>query len=386
MYNGVLKKNCFSYLFSFLFLVCFIRVRFFAASHLVGFVLTFIFSLVLYLKNIKLRINKKDFLYLNITILFGIIFFSVSGNPSGNPLFSYLLFFSEPVFLICIANLVLMNISLDMLFFKLEKLIRLSIIYLFIEVFVRYSHIATERNPILIYILLKTETFTFSDCNFLGLLILMLFCLVFYLYSLRKSKKYKRFLIELTVLGFLSFSRSVMLTMISIYFIDFVFKIYKKGYFLLLYSIVIGMPLLIIILYNLLMNDASFRSKIGIFQGFARIKGYNLSQVLLGFGYGVGEYAYSYRLNGFGHVHLALLMGEIGIIGTFLFVFWLVRMNFISKHKTFIIFFAFWLSGFSLAFLDSSLYLVIAIITDIEIKNRRQINEKACGYINTYIQ
>lgn len=371
----LVKKNFIEILFISMLSFCFFRFKFFAASHLVGICLCFL-GFLLCSSMRRMKISSTDFLYFSFITALAIISFYISQNPSGMSLFAYILNYTLPVLYILIADSIIKNVSTDFIITAIKKVFIFLRIYLFIEIVTRLINISKLfGNLVELYIGLKQTSIAYSDCNFLGLFILMIFCLSLYLWDTTKDPFFKKMNKTLFFFGFTSISRSVMLTMITISYLRFLFNRFRKGNLMLFVLNILAIPSGILILYNFLLNDASFRSKIGIMQGLQRIYDYNMNNILFGFGHGVGEYAYSYIKDGFGHLHIALYLGMIGIVGLVFFVFWLMRLNYISNNKCITIIFAFILSGFSLAFVnDSSFFLVMAIITELEFRKRIQKN------------
>jgi hypothetical protein len=110
-------------------------------------------------------------------------------------------------------------------------------------------------------------------------------------------------------------------------------------------------------------NDESFRSKLGILDGMKKINDYNLNNVLCGFGFGKGEYSYSYTESEYGHLHIAVITGQYGILGAILFIIFFFGLLFLTKGKCFYLILAFFISGFSLMSFDSSLFWSLGIIS-----------------------
>lgn len=317
-----------------------------------------------------MRISYYDFLYFSFITALAAISFYVSQNPSGMSLFAYILNYALPVLYILIADSIQKNLSTGIIIISIKKVFVFLKIYLFTELITRLISISKLFGNLLeLYVGIKQTSIAYSDCNFLGLFILMIFCLSLYLWDTTKDPFFKKMNKMLFFYGFASISRSVMLTMTIISYLRFLFSRFKKGNLMFFVMNILAIPSGILLLYNFLLNDASFRSKVGIMQGLKRIYDYNMNNIMFGFGHGVGEYAYSYVKDGFGHLHIALYLGLVGVVGCIFFVFWLIRLNYISSNKCATIIFAFILSGFSLAFVnDSSFFLVMAIITELEFR------------------
>lgn len=354
--------------------LCFFRFKAVSALHLGGFLFTFFVFIIVFMKS-RVTVSYSILCWLISILILGSLSYLLSENPSNLSLVYYLMNYSLPVLYVFITDSIVRNLSFEKIISILKRMLSLVRLYLFIELLVRLFVLSSKylltRDYIGLYFNLKLSSFAYSDCNFLGLFILWIFCLTLYLYNLTKDKTFKKESRYLIFFGFTSMSRSVMLSILVVKYLMFLYRKYKKGHFVFLSANIIAVPFSIMLLYNFLLNDASFRSKIGIMQGLKRIYGYTLNNILFGFGYGVGEYMYSYIKGGYGHLHIALFLGQIGIVGIVFFILWLIRMNIAAKNNCTLIIFAFLLSGLSLSFADSSFFLCMAIIASLEYKRKR---------------
>jgi hypothetical protein len=137
----------------------------------------------------------------------------------------------------------------------------------------------------------------------------------------------------------------------------------KKKYVLIILEIILAVIIAINLYAFLLNTDGSFRSKFGILDGMKEIHNYNLNNILCGFGFGKGEYSYSYIENGYGHLHIAVIVGQYGILGAIVFITFFSSLLFQTKGKCFYTVMAFIISGFSLMSFDSSLFWSLGIIS-----------------------
>jgi hypothetical protein len=136
----------------------------------------------------------------------------------------------------------------------------------------------------------------------------------------------------------------------------------KKKYILILLTIILSVIIALNLYVFLLNTDGSFRSKLGILDGMKRIYNYDLNNILFGFGFGKGEYSYSYIEDGYGHLHIAVIIGQYGILGVILFITFFSSLLFQTQGKCFYLIMAFIISGFSLMSFDSSLFWSLGII------------------------
>ncbi len=376
----LLKQNILETLFSIMLCFCFFRFKYFAALHLIGFLFTFFLFILVALQR-SLVMSYKIICWLLAIFILGSFSFLFSGNPSDLSILYYLMNYSLPILYVFISDSIVRNISLPRTIVVIKRLLKYLNIYLFLELFIRVFVISKDyvltRDFFGLYKNMKHLSFSYSDCNYLGLFILWILCLTVFLFKLTNDETFKKERNLLIFFGFMSMSRSVMLTIIVIGYILFLYKEFKKGHFILIILNILAIPICILLLYEFLLNDASFRSKVEILQGLNRVHNYSLNNVLFGFGYGKGEYAYSYKEGAYGHLHIALFLGQIGIVGIIYFLFWIIRLNFVSKNNCFIIIFAFLLSGISLSFPDSSFFLCMSLIIEINRKYKNQISNNS---------
>ena len=213
----------------------------------------------------------------------------------------------------------------------------------------------------------------YSDTNFLALVIQNFATTCFYLYKKTKKKIYSKNYLLLMLFALFSLSRSVLITQIVLLLFDFYFSKFKKGQFVRFHFFTILGCIAVFASFFLLQEDASFRSKIVIFEGIKKIKDFDIANQIFGFGFGKGEFIYSYRKGDYGHLHIALLLGEEGIIGIVMFLLFLILTLKNSKGGTARLVFSFLISGFSLAFFDTSFYLCLGLITALNNKMTKKL-------------
>jgi len=190
-----------------------------------------------------------------------------------------------------------------------------------------------------------------------------------YLYKKFRDIIYKKYSICYIVFILLTFSRSVIITTFIIYYLYNIMNMLKSKKYILFILFNMFSVCLLFILYNILSNDNSLQSKIEIIKGLEYYKNVNIENQLFGFGFKKGEYIYSYIKGGYAHLHIALLLGQIGVIGLALYIIYIIVLYYKTKRKSKYLLIAFFISGFSLAFFDSSFYYVLAIISVLENKN-----------------
>lgn len=352
------KKDGITVMFWLMTLACFFRFKEIAALHLYVFILAFFMYIFFMIRDIKKMRGLDNYIYLFLAVVLGGFFYVLSNNPSDNNLAYHILFFSLPVFYYLVAYEYISYVGKEYFIESIVKLCPVYTVYLIFEAIYRFLN-AAEGEGINIY---KLNSFATTDSNFLALILLMLWCLIRYIYVKTKDKRLKKYLIIFFIFSILTLSRSVMVTYLVLLYLEFCLKQRKKGnYFIDLANFII-IPGISFYLYHWFIGDSSFRSKLGILRGIAKIANADLLNQLYGYGYGLGETMYTYQYGDYGHLHIALLLGQVGIIGLLLFVFWFIRLFCISRRENWMIIFAFLISGLSLAYMDSSLFYCLAAI------------------------
>lgn len=374
------KLNIFESYFLLLFLLCILRFKIFAASHLFGFLIVLVLFVPLCFSCVRTCFfNKTEIKYFSIYASIALFSWYFSNNLSENNIFYYLLFYTLPIFYYSTIQGFLKKITLQQILYIFNLTISVFKVYLLVEVVYRYytSYIAMiSEGLISSFYNFKGNSF-YSDTNFLALVIQNFALVCFFLYKKFNDKKYFRNYIQLMFFALLTLSRSVVLTQIMLLLFDFYYSKFKKGQFARFFLLTIIFAVSLILVFLLLQKDASFRSKIVIFDGLKKINSFNFENQLFGFGFGNGEFIYSYRKGDYGHLHIALLLGQEGIIGVIMFITFLLFSLVSSKGATLRLVFAFLISGFSLAFFDTSFYLCLGIITSI---SKKIVSENSFSY------
>src|SRR5690606_17583947 len=114
-----------------------------------------------------------------------------------------------------------------------------------------------------------------------------------------------------------------------------------------LLCIAVGFITLFFVQDDLAFTDGSFLTKLQILDGLSGFFQQDLDVALFGLGYEVGGYLYSYMSGGYAHIHLAILLGELGLIGTMVyFAYWyFIRVQ--SGSRVVYLFIPFLIVGFS---------------------------------------
>jgi hypothetical protein len=124
-----------------------------------------------------------------------------------------------------------------------------------------------------------------------------------------------------------------------------------------------------IFILSLIEKDYSFNTKLGVLEGMKKMSEYNINNILFGFGFSKGIYAYSYRDDAYGHLHIALIIGQYGILGLVLFIIFFFYMACKTKGGTLLITIGFIIAGFSLMYFSPCFFWVFGIISVLSKKN-----------------
>lgn len=363
--------NIFENYFLLMLLFCILRFKTFAASHLFGFLILIVLFLPLcFLCRHTCFFSKSKIKYFSIYAIIALFSWYFSDNLSQNNIFYYFLFYTLPIFYYSSVQTFLKKICVQQILYIFNLSISIFKIYLLIEVVYRYytSYITMiSEGLISSFYNFKGNSF-YSDTNFLALVIQNFALVCMFLYKKFNKKKYLKDYFHLMLFALLTLSRSVILTQVMLLLFDFYYSKLKKGQFARFFLLTLIFSFSLILVFFLLQQDASFRSKIVIFDGLKKINSFNFENQLFGFGFGKGEFIYSYRKGDYGHLHIALLLGQEGIVGIFMFLSFLFFSIISSKGSTLRLVVSFLISGFSLAFFDTSFYLCLGIITSINKK------------------
>jgi hypothetical protein len=369
------KKSVVNILFFCSSFLCLIRFVIVASIHAYGFIF-FGLTFLLFALNYRYKIKYSIVMYIPFILVLASMFFAISNNVSENNLPYYITLFSFPFIYYCSTILLISQIGTTLIIQNIRKLILIYIVYLFVEIITRIllAIQTIQSGNILLTFRVFKNSIAYSDTNFLGLHILNIFCLTLFLRSYTNDTLWRKYSIILFFLAMFTLSRSVIITSITIlYLIHLYYFLKRKRYILILVEFLV----IILLSYNLysyfLNNDGSFRSKLEILDGMENIYNYSLNNILCGFGFGKGEYAYSYVKGGYGHLHIAMIVGQYGILGVLLFLIFFIYLFFLTNGKCFFLIAAFFISGFSLMFLDSSLFWCLGIISVLSKRNVLEI-------------
>ena len=195
----------------------------------------------------------------------------------------------------------------------------------------------------------KLSSIMFFDSNYVGAFLLSFVMLNSQLEN--SSSRFKLFIyLALFLLIFLTFSRAAIFV-VSLMYIFLISRKYigKHQPMFITLTAIIALILLTYYTDSLTITDGSFISKLQIVESTSSLLDKDIITVIFGRGYEVGGYLYSYTTGAYAHVHIAILLGEIGVLGILVYLsYWLFIYNSVG-YKMLYIFIPFFIIGFSLA-------------------------------------
>ena len=195
----------------------------------------------------------------------------------------------------------------------------------------------------------KMSSIMFFDSNYVGAFLLIFLALHHFL---EYSTPWKKKLVTIILLGLIFFTLSRAAILVATAWMVFNYWNSKKFVPKWIFALgCISAALITLFLFQdeLAFSDGSFLTKLQILEGLSGFFRQDLEVALFGLGYEVGGYLYSYMSGGYAHIHLAILLGEIGLIGTLVYLaYWyLIRLQ--SGIRVLYLFIPFLIIGFSLA-------------------------------------
>lgn len=217
----------------------------------------------------------------------------------------------------------------------------------------------------------KFGSIMYVDSNYVGLQALTLIPIAA-LFFKGKSKKIIILLISFLVV--LSLSRSAI---ISLFFIFLIYMYSNKTYIskiVIFFTVSIVSTIFVFFLFEsaYLSNhaiDGSLKTKFEIFDRlYSILLNLDLKTILFGSGFEYGGYVFSYKPGEYAHVMIALLMGEQGLLGLFLYLNLLLFIFKISGNKSVYIILPMLLSGLSLVNPYDYIYAISLFIIYLKFK------------------
>lgn len=195
----------------------------------------------------------------------------------------------------------------------------------------------------------KMSSIMFFDSNYVGAFLLIFFALhlfVDYKSALRKNLVSGIFLL----LIFFTLSRAaIFITALWLVFNYWNSRSFMPKWVFAILCVMASILTFFIIQDNVAVTDGSFITKIQILEGLTGFFEQDLTTALFGLGYEVGGYLYSYMSGGYAHIHLAILLGELGLIGTLVYFAYWYFIGIQSGSKVLYLFVPFFIVGLSLA-------------------------------------
>lgn len=195
----------------------------------------------------------------------------------------------------------------------------------------------------------KMSSVMFFDSNYVGAFLLIFFALhlfVDYRSYLRRNLVSAIFLL----LIFFTLSRAAIFVIgLWLAFNFWNSRSFVPKWVFVIICVMASILTLFIIQDNVAFTDGSFITKIQILEGLSGFFEQDFPTALFGIGYEVGGYLYSYMSGGYAHIHLAILLGELGLIGTLIYFAYWYFIGIQSGSKVLYIFIPFFIVGLSLA-------------------------------------
>jgi hypothetical protein len=315
---------------------------------------------------VQYKIKKLSLLIIIFIFLLAFLFYLFSNQDTDSVPY-YLMHFVRPFVFYYSIIYILGFLQIDKIIRDLKWLIDIFIFYLIFEVSLRIYNVFNSKDIITSFYSLKNSggggTIFYPDTNFLGLIILYIIALLIFLHSYTKDNSWLKKVYFLYFFVILTLSRSAIITAGFLLYINNLLEdVRKKQYILFLIKIVVAL-IVFFIGFSIINNDASFSTKTKTIERLVMFFDKPLNNQLFGFGITDGLYAYSYKDGKYAHLHIALILGQFGLFGLFLYIT-LFSVFFIqSNGKNFFLIIGLLVSGFSLAYLDASFYYVFAVIT-----------------------
>lgn len=195
----------------------------------------------------------------------------------------------------------------------------------------------------------KMSSIMFFDSNYVGAFLLVFLAL--HHFSDYSSPFRKRLIsIVLLTLIFFTLSRSaILVSFLWVAFNTWNTKAFVPKWIFAILCLMGALVSVFLFLGEGSISDGSFLTKLQILDGLSNFFSQNLSVALFGLGYEVGGYLYSYMAGGYAHIHLAILLGELGLVGTLVYCGYWYFIGMQSGSRVLFIFIPFFIIGFSLA-------------------------------------
>ena len=201
------------------------------------------------------------------------------------------------------------------------------------------------------FYLLKVNSPFFQDTNATGLYALSIFCILVYynnVYSPIKHKTISVLIFVIFLFLITSLSRAAIISAMLLLMIDAFIKLRNISKVMIVMLAMFLFVLSIHMFFELVSSDGSGKTKLLIVQSV--IDKYDIISgidFLFGFGINAGNYAYSFHEGEYSHLLLTMLLGQVGIIGLFIYMSFFIMKAIISRGATLYVFIPFFVVGLS---------------------------------------
>lgn len=210
----------------------------------------------------------------------------------------------------------------------------------------------------------KMGSIMFFDSNYSGILYMLCLYVVIFSSEINTKKENLFYLVILTALAISTLSRAAIFLTAVVIFVRYVAFGSGGKYILPALSILlIGAIFFYSELFNIVSDDESGSSKFSIINDVLNFKG-DFSRFLFGFGFTSGWYIYSFEPGFFAHIHLAILMGQLGFFSVVIYMAFFAKLIFQGDYKIIILSLIVFIIGFSLLDpWDGFVYFVFGLIS-----------------------
>lgn len=332
--------------------------------------ITILLSLIIfiyYLSHIKnIKIKKNHAIYIFTYVLIGVVYIVSWSDDSLNNITKNIIELLYPLLVLLNLSFFSSHLNDKTLNKGLLLFLYFSIFLILIETFIRLnypefafkgeiSEFLAEKNRNSIYIY-KYGSIMFLDSNYTALHILALLGITLSLNSIPTIPKTLTFII-ITILLFCTFSRAAYIAYFIIIYIYILSYISIKNRFIVLSITLLSVMIFIITNHNILPNDISFNSKLLTFKSLLKIQNTPIINIFFGYGFIDGGYIYSFREGAYAHTLIPLLLGEVGIIGLFIYISFLIRLIYIYPRNIGLVILPIIICGFSLVYPWDAIYI-----------------------------
>lgn len=201
----------------------------------------------------------------------------------------------------------------------------------------------------------KYSSIMFYDSNYVGLYALFLIVILFFYKFNIKSNMFINFIIFLNVIFvFLSFSRAAVLVLPFVFYMQAIYLTLKYKKYALLSVLLLALTFIVFLfsyyVFQYIKTDDSFITKVNIaLSVLDGEKQEGVIRFLFGYGFVGGGYIYSYEEGQFAHALIPLLLGQIGFLGSVIYIMFLLYLTWLAGWYGFLILVVLIIPGFSLA-------------------------------------